>query len=543
MLRVNRLNHGSPDNRMSLKHWLLPASIGCCLLIRGIPAAAADGAWFGIEMPEKRSARAAQLDAAYRTPDFPSLSLPAPPAGDRYADIRGAQLLAFLQDIVQLTHRHRPRDEPYWGRIAGTAAELAAADYVLQRFGEFGLQDTRSESVEGGPQWWPESWSVTLLANPAYGKATADYSLSSAFPALQLGGAPLAVDALEAELIYVGSAHAVDLLGRDLRGKIAVVHARLQPDTFFQSARGHVDAVIEAGAVAVITVMDAPGNHQYALEDMGPPEVPCLILGGDDGRFLLDVIAAAGRSPPPRMRIAMKTAVRESWSGRNVVGIVPGTGSEYVIVLAHLDGYFESANDNGGGLASLLALAQHYSRADAPRMRRNLLFLATSGHHEVSDGARSFIEDHPEILANTAVVMNIEHPASVMSYYRGPLRFKNMSVPGQLSATNTLGTRSLTVSNDNALLKNLYRAAVDRHGLVIDALIERRPPSGDAYDFFKARQVVVQILDSSIWYHSSGDRMESIPPVGLERATRVYAEVLDGIDRHERAELVRRGGP
>jgi hypothetical protein len=289
--------------------------------------------------------------------------------------------------------------------------------------------------------------------------------------------------------------------------------------------------------------MDAPGNYQYALEDMGPPDVPCFILGGDDGRFLKEVIAAAGMDQPPRLRIALRTSVRDSWSGQNAMALVAGSSDEYVILLAHLDGYFDSANDNGGGLASMLALARYYANPQTPRPRRNLLFLASSGHHEFSDGVQSFIKKHPEILEKTVVVMNIEHPASAMSYYRGPLRFKNLSVPGQMAATNTVGTRSLTVSNSNPVLIDLYRAAVDRNGLVIEELIERRPPSGDGYDFFKARQVVVQILDSNIWYHSSGDRLELVPAAGLERATRVYAEVLDGIDRHARAELARKGRP
>jgi len=46
-------------------------------------------------------------------------------------------------------------------------------------------------------------------------------------------------------------------VGRDLTGKVAVVHSVLQPDPFSQSARGHIEAVIEAGAVGVLTMLDA----------------------------------------------------------------------------------------------------------------------------------------------------------------------------------------------------------------------------------------------------------------------------------------------
>jgi hypothetical protein len=71
-------------------------------------------------------------------------------------------------------------------------------------------------------------------------------------------------------------------------------------------------------------------------------------------------------------------------------------------------------------------------------------------------------------------------------------------------------------------------------------MLERRPPTGDAIDFFRAGYTVLQILDSNIWYHSDGDLLDTIPPAGLARATRVYAEVLDKIDHHSKQELGRK---
>lgn len=497
-------------------------------------------AWFGVEMPESRQVRSERVQAARQSPDFAALTLQPAVPPDAYAAIRGEEILRHLQDIVEITARHRPAAGGYWGRIAGTPAEPATADYMLAQFRRWSLADVHAEPVQGGPQWWPVAWAVTLVGDPAYGEGTADYPFSSAFPALQLQGKPLSVKDLEAELVYVGQGHPVDLLDRDVRGKVAVVHATLQPDTFFQTARGYIDGIVSAGAVGVVTVMDAPGNFQYALEDMGPPEVPCFVMGGDDGRFLEDVMTA-NASRPLRVRLSLQTEIRESWSGKNALATVPGKSDEFVVLLAHLDGYFESANDNGGGLASMLALAKYYASPGVQKPNRSLLFLATSGHHEFSDGVTAFISRHPEILGKTAVVMNLEHPSSAMTYYRGALKFHNMQVPGQLSTVNTQGTRSLTVSNGNPLLIDFYRKAIDRYGLVIDDTMENRPPTGDAFGFFKARQVVVQILDSNIWYHSSGDRIDLIQPVGLERATRLFADVLDQIDRSSRAELSAKG--
>jgi hypothetical protein len=478
------------------------------------------------------------------------LSLRLPEAEDAYSDIDGERVHDYIKDIIRITVENRPAGEKYWGRIAGSVAERATADYVAQQFKDFGLTDVRSEPVQGGAQWWPNDWAVTLIGDPAYGEGTDDYRLGSAFPAVRLGTGAMSVADLEAELIYVGLGQPVDLLNRDLDGKIAVVRAELQPDPFFQTARGHIEDVVHAGAIGVITIMDAPGNHQYALERLDAPGVPCFVVGGDDGRFLEAALVAAGQSsgrdaaPPLRVRLDMQAEVRESWNGSNVVGMIPGTIDEYVIVTAHLDGYFESSNDNAGGVAAMLAVARHFAGrksgpAGAGKPVRNLLFVGTSAHHEFSDGTRAFIAAHPDILEQTVLVFNIEHPSSIKSYYRGALKLERVTVPGQLIVTTSQSKRSLTISNANPLLLSYYQEGIDRYGLVIDAMVDRRP-TGDAYDFFLAGTPVVQILDANLWFHSSGDLIDTIHPHGLERATRLYAYVLDRIDGASWDELRRK---
>jgi hypothetical protein len=503
-----------------------------------IPATAyTTEAWFGLDLPDKREQRSDRHRAAYRTPDFAPLSLRLPATEDPYTDIDGSEIHQYVADIIDITNAQRPAGEKFWGRIAGSAAEQATAEFLADKFRQFGLANVQTEPVIGKSQWWPRDWSVSLVASPAYGAGTRDHHFKSAFPALHLGTGALQVDELEAELIYVGLGQPVDLLNRDVAGKIVVVRAEFLPDPFFQTARGHIEDIASAGAVGVIVIVDAPGNHQYALEEIGSLHVPCFILGGDDGRFLEDVLAAVGSTDPPQMRMSMHSEIREAWEGKNVVGTLPGKTDEYLIILAHLDGYFESANDNAGGLASLLALARYF--AGAEKLNRTLVFVGTSAHHEFSDGARAFIAAHPDILEKTTLVFNVEHPSSIKSYYRGPLALSRGTLPGQLIATTSQGERSVTISNGNKLLVSIYQEGIDRYGLVVGAMMERRP-NGDAFDFFRAGKIVVQILDANLWFHSSGDRLETIHKNGLERATRLYAYLLDNIDQVSLDELSQR---
>ncbi len=529
-----------PSQRSKKQHGLLLITVFAVALftLQSMPAFAGE-AWFGLKLPDKHQRRSDTNRAAYLSPDLASLPLTLPADDDADAALNGTAVYSYLKDIIAITLEHESAGQKYRGRIAGNAAEQATADYLAHQMQAFGLTDVHTESVPGGRQWWPEDWQVTLIGDSAYGKGTTDYTFTSAFPAVQLEAGAMDVQDLEAELVYVGLGRAVDLVAHDLSGKIAVVHSVLQSDPFFQSARGHIEDIVHAGAIAVITVVDGPGNHQYALEEVGSDAAPCFLLGGHDGRFLEAAMAAAGKGQALKARISMQASVHESWLGKNVLGLVPGRADEYLLITAHLDGYFEGANDNAGGLAAMLALAKYFSAPGRKQPERNLLFVGTSAHHEFSDGAKAFINDHPEIVAKSVLVFNIEHPSSLLSYFRGPLKMSRGTVPGQLVTTNSQGWRTLTISNGNKRVLSFFQAAAARYGVVIEGTMNRRA-NGDAYDFFKARIPVVQLMDANLWFHSSGDQLDTITPSGLERTTRLFADVINGIDGATATELGRR---
>jgi hypothetical protein len=289
----------------------------------------------------------------------------------------------------------------------------------------------------------------------------------------------------------------------------------------------------------LLIVVDGPGNQQYYLEDMGPPGIPVFGLGGDDGRFLEEAMTAAGPSRPLKARLSLKTEVTDSWQAKNVMGFIPGRSDAVVILLSHLDGYFQGANDNAGGLASLLALARHYARPGAAPPARTLLFLGVSGAHDSSAGLKAFMARHPEILAKTVLALNIEHPSAIMSSFRGALRFGAQVAPGDLVASNADVPKTVAVSNGNPLLISFFREAIGRYGIVADSAVTRRA-TGAATALAAAGHTVIRAYEGGFWYHSTGDRRDAINPAGLQRVTRFFAYLLDRIERASSAELARR---
>jgi hypothetical protein len=167
------------------------------------------------------------------------------------------------------------------------------------------------------------------------------------------------------------------------------------------------------GAVAVLTVIDQPGNGR--ARDFSNCGGPCFNLGGRDGLFLervMDAAADAGTLDQLSVRLSLETERRSGLSAVNGVAVIRGSDSQEAIVLnAHADGWFDAAGDNADGLSVLLALARHFAKPEN-RPERTLVFVASAGHHSPGmNGPRSFVAMNPELVASSVLVFNIEHVA------------------------------------------------------------------------------------------------------------------------------------
>ncbi|WP_156679650.1 M28 family metallopeptidase [Sphingomonas profundi] len=142
------------------------------------------------------------------------------------------------------------------------------------------------------------------------------------------------------------------------------------------------------------------------------------------GKDLDTLTAAAGRKGFRAVPLGLKASVtiensiRRSTS-RNVVGLLPGTSApdEYVLYSAHWDhlGRCEPVNgddicngavDNASGIAGLVALAEAFAKAGAPR--RSLLFLALTAEESGTLGSEYYAANPVVPLARTVGGANID---------------------------------------------------------------------------------------------------------------------------------------
>ena len=95
----------------------------------------------------------------------------------------------------------------------------------------------------------------------------------------------------------------------------------------------------------------------------------------------------------------------------NVIGVVPGKSDENIIINAHVDGWFDGANDNGDGSAVMVALAEHFSKPEN-RPARTLVFVGSAGHHTGGlNGPGQLVSQNRELIAKNVLAINLEHVA------------------------------------------------------------------------------------------------------------------------------------
>src|SRR5215204_563961 len=75
-------------------------------------------------------------------------------AEQRYAGIDKARLMQYVEEQTAIARRYRDNGHPqFWGRIIGSEADAENANWMMQKFREFGLSDVHQQSFDLPPQW------------------------------------------------------------------------------------------------------------------------------------------------------------------------------------------------------------------------------------------------------------------------------------------------------------------------------------------------------------------------------------------------------
>ena len=316
-----------------------------------------------------------------------------------------------VREIAGISLANRNDDTKYWGRIAGTRGEVMAREWVEAKFRELGMVDIRTQEFDLPTQWFPGSYDISVEA------AGRTYRFDSLVPALRSNPTD---GTLDLEAVWVGTGSAADFHGRDVRGKAVFIHSIPAPGSMGHSAGNRWERAIrraeDLGAAAVFVIYGISDNFT-AWQGLDGATIPGAYMGYTDGNV---VKALIGNGESVRVKMRVDIEYRDGVKTASIFGTLPGTTDEDILILAHLDGYFEAALDNASGISVMIALAKYFAEVPQAERRRNPIFVGTAGHHVGSPGSRWMHDNAETALASAALMINCEHVSVKQTVYWGP---------------------------------------------------------------------------------------------------------------------------
>ena len=442
------------------------------------------------------------------------------PAGDAvYADLDGMKIKGYINEITGISRKSRDDGNQYWGRITGSPYDKMTSDWVAAQFKRIGLETRTQEFTDLPEQWWPTSWEVTAVGAQAV-------PMKTAFPLYRSVGTNGQVNL---EPVWVGMGTAADFDGRDVRGKAVIAYGFPNPGGRENTALtwGIVKRAEEQGAAALFIVLGFPGNvmnEPTAAGTQPPARMPIFMLGNQDGTALRQMIEK-NESPVIRFRLAVE--LRTGLKTATVWGVLPGATDENIAVMAHTDSFFEGAMDNASGMATLVALAEHYAKTPKGQRRRTMTFFTTSAHHSPSGQNASIRWIHnnmKQMWAKTALLVNCEHTAQVATFLVGDT----------LYGSNQVSARRWFVGGSDQLKAIVMKNFKD-YGMALFSRPEPRPGGelGQVFTDAPSFHIIDQIV-----YHTDMDTLDAVPAAGLEQSAHVFAKIIDDVNKVEMSALL-----
>lgn len=444
------------------------------------------------------------------------IRFPLPPGQDAYAGIDGRQMHKYVIEQANIARRYRDQGHPkFWGRIIGTSGDTESANWLAAKFKAAGLSDVRIQPFDLVPQWFPQSWSVSVTGG---GKTI---SLESAQP--HYGTVPTSPEGINLDAVYVGLGSDADFAGREVKGKAVFVFSMLGAPN--ESA---VRRAGEKGAAAIFEVSMLPGNLRYQAYP-SRTTAPAFTVGHDDGNAAREIIGSMTAGQPARVTVKLSVERVPNLKTALVWGTLPGATDETIYIMAHRDGWFDAAGDNASGVASMIALAEHYGKIPQAQRKRTMIFIGLDGHHNSGEGSaagnRWIIDNRQKLFAKTALAINVEHPSTIQTHARPRYYNANEIVWG-----NTyMPQQWYAGGSSRPELEKIAAAAFKLFGATMDLYPNPTPPASDMSSFFRFLPGI-DTGEYHHYFHTDLETPQTVPWTGLEASTRAYAKIIDEVN-------------
>ena len=442
------------------------------------------------------------MNLTSRGPGIPTLLLSAwltatPIAHAAESAATGQDAYDYLEQYVGLgLHR------------TGTAGNAAVVDWLSSKFASFGL--TTSTQSFSFPQFVPKSVSLTVGSfSPAV------------FPLFYSGRT--GPHGVTAELVDVGLGTPVDFALHEVAGKIVVVQVPMPlPGSALTLGRALTSAA-QGGAAAFIAVVDVPLNT-ISVPDVdsraGFCAMPTLIVGKHDGE-------AIRRRNGQGATVVLEANYLDGdaapfGSAENVLGVLPGTSDDVVMIGTPITGWFGAATERGGGIGALVTLARYfaarYHHAPPPQ---TLLFVGTSGHEVGFLGLEKLLEANPELVPRLSAYLHFGAGVSAKQY---------ISIGDGVFPTGINEPLRLVTVSENPILAPLVWGVSLLDGVFpIIPAPEGAGAAGEEIFPYLSGVPVAAIKSPHLWIHTPRDLPDGTSAALLDPVVRMYRDLTEAL--------------
>ena len=463
----------------------------------------------------------------------PELKWPLPPGVDKsYDAIDGQRMLRYVKEQAAISDKSRDEGNKFWGRIAGQKSGDETLTWVTQKLKDLKL-DIETKTIPMTTQNIPKDWDVTVSVG---GKSL---KLESAFPIIDFDTyMPGNTGEQNLDAVWVGLGHPVDFATKDVRGKVVFIYSIPTPSTLTQSA-DWLDAVGQAqkaGAKAAIVGIAIPGNMKYVSHITFAPlskdiKIPILTIGNDDLNAVADMAATAAKgSGEFKAHVSWNVETTTGHTEGIVIAKLPGMTDEKIVMIAHTDGLFEGATDDGAGVAALIETANYFTKLPKEKRRRTMYFVALPDHHGGDSGGRWMHENFKTAFPNTAVLMNAEHIAAKAPVYD---RVWRQHVAPSLFATNGLGPSWWGVYGSDRL------ATIVRDDYALFGVPTQIAEGGSSGELVQMQfdAPSFYLHNKGVYYHADADTPDVVPAEGMRNAVQAIAKIFNDVNKVDLKDL------
>ena len=387
-------------------------------------------------------------------------------------------------------------------RLAGSAEEQAAADYIESQFIRFHLKDVQQQRFVF-PNWWVKKLRLRVgrkqptRAVPCgpwpYSPSTSDKGVSG-------------------DLVYLQAGSKLDFKGKKLKGKIGLTIGTLASlmDKKFKAR------LARSGLLGLLMVDTRIPYNDVCPGGCAPQWAAGLTvpMAAVPFRTAIELV----NSLPLKAHL-LATGRYNMDQSQNVIGQITGSRwpEQVIVVSAHHDSVWHSAgaNDNAAGVVFILELARMLAKR---RPARTIRFVSYGVEERLSVGAYVHARLLGREARNVRLVINADAPGSRVGVDR-------VLVTGSPQASRLLDKHYKACGHPAQIIRgsNIYSDQFPLNIYGVPSLFITRPSLGDGH-----------------WtLHTGLDSLQNIDAAVLARSVKTIAALLDQLASQQHFDIPR----